>query len=134
MAMTWEQWAAIVSRINARWPDQQIEPLTAGEWYDEVAHLDPNLMLEAVRNLHRTEDFRPPLAALLREVGRLRANQPLPPSSKVRVDENTFRQILTLDPTAQNTVTGVVLSDGSCLPNQTRGEAWVKNTFEDMAS
>src|SRR6266545_2856760 len=101
MAMAWPQWEHLVARINASWPDQQIEPLTAGEWYDELAHLDPDLLSQAVRNLRRDSDYRPSLAALLREVGQLRANQPQPSSHRLRIDPDTFRQILTFDPAAQ---------------------------------
>jgi hypothetical protein len=107
--------------------------LTAGEWYDELALLDGDLVDQAVRNLRRTDDYRPQLAGILREVGRLRANLPAPPSAKIRVDHATFQQILTLDPAATNTPAGVNLSDGTCIPNQTRAEAWLKHQFEDVS-
>jgi len=131
MAMAWHQWENLVTRINASWPDQQIEPLTAGEWYDDLAHLNPDLLGEAVRNLRRESDYRPSLAALLREAGQLRANQPQPASSKARVDADTFRQILAFDPAAQNTPAGVNLSDFTCIPNQTRAEEWLKFQMEE---
>jgi hypothetical protein len=122
----------LVARINASWPDQQIEPLTAGEWYDELAQLDPNLLTTAVRNLRRDSDYRPSLAALLRENGRLRAEQPQPSSSRLRIDGDTFRQILIFDPAAQNTPAGVNLSDHTCIPNQTRAEEWLKFRLEEV--
>jgi hypothetical protein len=128
--MAWPQWEHLVARINASWPDQQIEPLTAGEWYDDLAHLDPELLGQAVRNLRREHDYRPALAALLREVGQLRANLPQPSSSRPRVDHDTFRQILMFDPAAQNTPAGVNLSDHTCIPNQTRAEEWLKFQVE----
>ncbi len=107
--------------------------MTAGEWYDELAHLDPDLLSQAVRNLRRDSDYRPSLAALLREVGQLRANQPQPSSHRLRIDPDTFRQILTFDPAAQNTPAGINLSDHTCIPNQTRAEEWLKFRLEDVA-
>lgn len=123
----------MVDRINASWPDQQIEPLTAGEWYDDLAHLDPDLLGQAIRNLRREHDYRPALAALLREVGHLRAEQPQPASHKPHVDPDTFRQILIFDPAAQNTPTGVNLSDWTVIPNQTRAEEWLKFRMDEVA-
>jgi hypothetical protein len=63
--MAWEQWLEIVARLNASWPDQQIEPPTAAEWYDELAHLDPGDIWLAIRQLRREHHFRPNLAELL---------------------------------------------------------------------
>ncbi len=65
MAMAWEQWAEIVARLNASWPDQQIEPPTAREWFDELRHLDAGDVWLAIRELRTEHHFRPSLAEIL---------------------------------------------------------------------
>jgi hypothetical protein len=59
------QWAEIVARLNASYPGQQVEPMTAREWYTELAHLPADRVWRAVRRLRRERSFRPSLAELL---------------------------------------------------------------------
>src|SRR6266567_3522323 len=73
MAMAWEQWAEIVARLNASWPDQQIEPPTAREWFDELRHLDAGDIWLAVRELRKEQRWRPALAEILAGVKVYRA-------------------------------------------------------------
>jgi hypothetical protein len=73
MAMAWEQWAEIVARLNASWPDQQIEPPTAREWFDELHHLDAGDVWLAIRELRTEIKWRPSLAEILAGVKVYRA-------------------------------------------------------------
>lgn len=72
--MAWEQWTEIVARLNASWPDQQIEPPTAREWFDDLRHLDPGDVWLAVRELRKEQRWRPSLAEILAGVKIYRAN------------------------------------------------------------
>jgi hypothetical protein len=59
------EWRKIVGKLNASWPDQQISPETAAEWYDELAHLDPGDIWLAIRRLRTEQRWRPLLAEIL---------------------------------------------------------------------
>ena len=72
MAMTWQQWTEIVARVNASWPDRQIEPVTAREWYAELDQADPAMVWAAVRRLRVAQHWRPSLAEVCAEVTRQR--------------------------------------------------------------
>jgi hypothetical protein len=63
--MEWHQWEEIVAKLNASWSGQQIEALTAGEWYDELAQLDAGEVWLAIRQLRREQKWRPELAEIL---------------------------------------------------------------------
>jgi hypothetical protein len=65
MAMAWEQWLEIVARLNACWPDQQIEPTTAHEWYDDLKARDAGDIWLAVRRLRTEQRWRPNLAEIV---------------------------------------------------------------------
>ena len=65
MPMLWEHWTEIVARLNATYPDRQIETATAREWYDELAHLETGDVWLAIRRLRTEQKWRPELAEIL---------------------------------------------------------------------
>lgn len=54
-----------MAKLNASWPDQQIEPPTAAEWYDELSHLQAGAIWLAIRKLRAEQRWRPQLAEIL---------------------------------------------------------------------
>lgn len=62
-----------MDRLNASWPDQQIEPVTAGEWFDELDRLDAGDVWLAIRELRTECKWRPSLAEILAGVKLYRA-------------------------------------------------------------
>lgn len=64
-ALTWDQWTEIVAKLNASFPRQPIEPLTAREWFSELADRRAELVWRALRRLRCEQSFMPSLAELL---------------------------------------------------------------------
>jgi hypothetical protein len=73
MGMAWQQWAEIVGRLNASYPEQQIEPATAREWFTELERLDAGDVWLAIRELRTEQRWRPGLAEILAGVKVYRA-------------------------------------------------------------
>src|SRR5262245_13365714 len=65
--MTRQEWAEIVARLNATFPHQQMEPMTAAEFYTDLADYPAERVWRAVRRI-RTESgrqFQPSLGELI---------------------------------------------------------------------
>jgi hypothetical protein len=63
--VTWQEWTEIVAKLNASFPRQPVEPMTAREWYAELADRPAGRVWEAIRRLRRGQSFTPSLAELL---------------------------------------------------------------------
>lgn len=63
--MTRQEWAEIVAKLNASFPGQQVEPMTAAEWFTELAGYPAERVWRAVRRCRRESRFRPMLNELL---------------------------------------------------------------------
>ena len=61
----------LVRMIDAGWPNRRLEPDSALIYMEGLADLPADLAAQAVKNLIRTDDFRPTVSAVRREVARL---------------------------------------------------------------
>jgi len=54
-----------VAKLNASFPRQPVEPMTAREWFDDLAEYPAERVWRAVRRCRREQTFTPSLAELL---------------------------------------------------------------------
>jgi hypothetical protein len=66
--MTIDQWEQLVLRLNANFPGQQVEPLTAIEWFGPLSGFPAPEVWAALDVLRRTSEYLPSLKAILAAV------------------------------------------------------------------
>jgi hypothetical protein len=66
--MDWEEWIAIVAKLNSSFPGQQIEEPMAREWFGELRGFPAGEVWLAVRRCRREREFMPGLAAILEAI------------------------------------------------------------------
>jgi hypothetical protein len=66
--MTRAEWAELVKRMNASFPNRPVDPATAAEWLEELNAFDAASVWLAIRRCRRERPFAPALAQILEAI------------------------------------------------------------------